>query len=157
MPGRRTGRPRRTLLVQVTSRDQQYLVSLAGESEWVRNVRAAQGMVTLSAHGRRYAARLSEVPTEQRAQVISAYFTRPSPRGRAMVRTAEARHYFGVEPDASMADLSAIAGNYPAFRIDPASPTTEERRSSSRSAKEASWTRPPRPAQPPEQSCEPSG
>ncbi len=125
VPGRRSGRPRRTLLVHVTCRGQGYLVSLAGESEWVRNVRAARGLVTLTEHGRRYAARLSEVAPDQRAEVIRAYVTRPSPRGRPMVRTAEARHYFGVEPDAPTEDVSAIAGHYPVFRIEPATAATE--------------------------------
>lgn len=58
VPGRRSGQPRRTLLVQVACGQERYVVSLAGESEWVRNVRAARGLVTLTQHGRRYAARL---------------------------------------------------------------------------------------------------
>ncbi|HET7474395.1 MAG TPA: MBL fold metallo-hydrolase, partial [Dermatophilaceae bacterium] len=47
VPGRRSGVVRRTNLVQVTHRGERYLVALAGESEWVRNVRAARGRVVL--------------------------------------------------------------------------------------------------------------
>jgi len=117
VPGRRSGVPRRTLLVRVRHRGEDYLVSLTGESEWVRNVRAAGGHVVFTDNARTYAAQLCEVPVAARADVIRAYVHRPSPRGRAMVRTSEARHYFGVEPDALPEELRAIAGGYPVFRI----------------------------------------
>ncbi len=35
-----------------------------------------------------------------------------------MVRTGEARHYFGIEPDASLPEIAAVAENYPVFRVD---------------------------------------
>jgi hypothetical protein len=40
VPGRRSGQVRRTSLVVAEHGSNRYLVSLAGESEWVRNVRA---------------------------------------------------------------------------------------------------------------------
>ena len=43
VPGRRSGVIRRTTLVRVARDGGHYLVALAGESEWVRNVRAAGG------------------------------------------------------------------------------------------------------------------
>jgi hypothetical protein len=54
LPGRRTGLPRRSLLVRVSHHGEHYLVALAGESEWVRNVRAAAGQVVLTHHNQRY-------------------------------------------------------------------------------------------------------
>ena len=84
----------------------------------VRNVRAAHGHVVLRDDRQRYAARLTEVPVSERAEVIRAYIHRPSPRGRPMVRTGEARHYFGIEPDATPAQIAAVATNYPVFRVD---------------------------------------
>jgi len=119
VPGRRTGLIRSSLMVQVTTDGQRFLVALAGESEWVRNVRAAAGRVVLQNGKQRYGALLTELPVAERAQVIRAYIHRPSPRGRAMVRTGEARHYFGIDPDAPLAQIDAIAPNYPVFRIDP--------------------------------------
>ena len=74
-------------MVLVVLGGQRYLVALAGESEWVRNVRAAQGHVVLGHRGQRYAAHLCEVPVAERAEVIRAYIHRPSPRGRPIVRT----------------------------------------------------------------------
>ncbi len=47
VPGRRSGVIRSSFMVLVTSRGQRFLVALAGESEWVRNVRAAHGQVVL--------------------------------------------------------------------------------------------------------------
>ena len=118
VPGRRTGVIRSSFMVLVASGGQRYLVALAGESEWVRNVRAAHGHVVLRDDRQRYAARLTEVPVSERAEVIRAYIHRPSPRGRPMVRTGEARHYFGIEPDATPSEIAAVAANYPVFRVD---------------------------------------
>ena len=61
VPGRRSGVIRRTTLVPVTRDGGHYLVALAGESEWVRNVRAAGGRV-VPGRRQRHAARLVEVP-----------------------------------------------------------------------------------------------
>ena len=47
VPGRRTGRLRRTSLVVAELSGYRYLVSLAGESEWVRNVRANENRASL--------------------------------------------------------------------------------------------------------------
>lgn len=117
VPGRRTGVPRHTLLVQVVVAGERHLVSLAGESEWVRNVRAAGGDVVLTHRDQRRPAHLTEVPVDERATVIHAYIHRLSPRGRPMVRAGEARHYFGLEPDASEEQIATIASRYPVFRI----------------------------------------
>lgn len=43
VPGRRSRVIRRNTLVRVEHVDQYYLVALAGESEWVRNMRADAG------------------------------------------------------------------------------------------------------------------
>lgn len=126
VPGRRTCLIRSSFMLLVSFGGRRYLVALAGESEWVRNVRAAHGHVVLRHDGQRYAAHLREVPVEERGEVIRAYIHRPSPRGRPMVRTGEARHYFGIEPDATPSEIEEVAPNYPVFRADrvgsPASP-----------------------------------
>lgn len=51
--GRKSGKPRRVSLSRTEYAGRMYFVSLAGESEWVRNVRAAAGNTVLIAlHGR---------------------------------------------------------------------------------------------------------
>ena len=69
VPGRRTGKPRRVSLVWAEHQGNRYLVSLAGESEWVRNVRAADYRAQIR-HGRRQHVRLEEVPVGERAPIL---------------------------------------------------------------------------------------
>ena len=114
--GRRSGKPRRTPVLVISVEGQEHLVSLAGESEWVRNVRAAGGRVVLKRRGAR-TVRLVELPVEDRSPVLAAYITwegRASAKGAA--RTA--RYYFGLGPDPSSGEIAAVAGFYPVFRVE---------------------------------------
>ncbi|APA98354.1 hypothetical protein NS506_04306 [Nocardia seriolae] len=122
VPGRRTGNIRRTNLVRVDHDGRHFLVSLGGESEWVRNVRAADGRVVL---GRREcrAARLTEIPPAERPPVIRAYLHRAGRAGRSWGAAREARHYFGVTTDPADAELRGIAERYPVFRVDYRTPS----------------------------------
>jgi deazaflavin-dependent oxidoreductase (nitroreductase family) len=71
--GRSSGQPHRVPVIPVTIGDGRYLVSPYGETDWVRNLRAAgQGQL----RGRGTAERefhASEVPVPERATVIGAY------------------------------------------------------------------------------------
>ncbi|USX53938.1 nitroreductase/quinone reductase family protein [Lentzea sp. HUAS12] len=116
VPGRRTAVIRRTSLVQVVLAGQRYLVSLAGESEWVRNVRAAAGRAVLGRTQRREVT-LVEVPVDDRPPVIQAYLGRAGRTGRSWGRAAEARYYFGVSTEATLDEIAAVAAHYPVFRV----------------------------------------
>jgi F420H(2)-dependent quinone reductase len=116
VPGRTTGVVHRTQLVCVDLDGEQYLVSLAGESQWVRNVRAADGRVVLGRRVRR-AATLVEVPVADRPAVIRAYLGRAGRRGRSWGTAGEARHYFGVDASPTDEQLDRIVGRYPVFRV----------------------------------------
>ena len=116
VPGRRTGIIRRTNLVQAELGGQHFLVSLTGESEWVRNVRAAAGRVVLGRR-QRYAARLVEVPPAERAPVIRAYELRAGRRLGSRSVTREARADFGVGPELSLDEIAAVSDRFPVFRI----------------------------------------
>jgi deazaflavin-dependent oxidoreductase (nitroreductase family) len=70
--GRRTGEPRKVPLIPVEVGGSRYLVSPYGESEWVRNLRAA-GKGELSRKGRTEAFRPVEVPVDQRGPIIARY------------------------------------------------------------------------------------
>jgi glyoxylase-like metal-dependent hydrolase (beta-lactamase superfamily II) len=117
VPGRRSGVARRTTLVRAVCGGEHYLVALAGESEWVRNVRAACGRVVLG-RGRRRPARLAEVPPQQRAAVIRAYLLRRGRRAGSKAVAREARFYFGVSAEASLREIQDVAEHYPVFRIE---------------------------------------
>jgi len=119
--GRRTGRVRAFAVTTATWRGDRYLVSLAGESDWVRNLRAAGGRAVIT-HGTRIPVRTEEIPTPERAPVLGAYLEK-----RALTKspTSEARDYFGVQPHPPREELERIAGRYPVFKILPDQPQQE--------------------------------
>ena len=117
VPGRRSGVVRRTTVVRIACDGEHYVVALAGESQWVRNVRAAGGRVVLGRRERR-AARLVEVPPEQRAPVIRAYLLRWGRRAGSRAVAREARFYFGVSAEAPLREIQDVAEHYPVFRIE---------------------------------------
>jgi len=105
--GRSSGAVRSTVVTWVGHEGTRYLVSPRGESEWVRNVRAAGGEAAIRRRGRRNV-RLEEMPAEQRAPIIKAYL------GKTAMAT---KQHFGIDPKADVAEFAAIAGRHPVFRI----------------------------------------
>ena len=86
---------------------ERYLVSMLGDDvEWVRNVRAAGGKVTLR-HGRREDVRLEDVPPERRAPLLQAY----------LHCAPGARPHFPISKDAPLAEFERIAPRFPVFRV----------------------------------------
>ena len=70
--GRRTGRPRKVPVIPVDVGEKQYLVSPYGESDWVRNLRAAgRGALSRKGHAENFNA--TEVPPEQREAILARY------------------------------------------------------------------------------------
>ena len=107
VPGRKTGRIFRLPLVMVVVDGKRYLVSMLGEDvNWVRNVRAADGRVTLR-HGRSEDVRLEEVAPEDRAPVLKDYLKR-APRAGA---------HMPVEKDAPLAEFERVSSRFPVFRV----------------------------------------
>jgi deazaflavin-dependent oxidoreductase (nitroreductase family) len=72
LAGRRTGAARKVPVIPVEVGGSGYLVSPYGESDWVRNLRAA-GKGELSRKGRSEAFHAAEIPAGQRGRVISRY------------------------------------------------------------------------------------
>ena len=117
VPGRRTGRPRRNPVLLTTFDGAEYLVSLAGESEWVRNVRAANGRALLHRRGAR-PVQLVELPPASRAPVLAAYQAAGAARSGEAAAGLQARFNFGLEPGPTVADFEPIAHRYPVFRVE---------------------------------------
>jgi hypothetical protein len=112
--GRHSGRLRTSVLVEVTHEGQHYLVSMLGEdSEWVRNVRAADGEAFVKRRGRSCAVVLTELPPGHRAPFLKAYCQVAS----------SGRHHFPIDATAPLSEFEEIAAHYPVFRIDPATRT----------------------------------
>lgn len=101
VPGRRTGTPRRTAIIPVEHQGGHYLVSPRGETEWVRNLRAAQGRGELQSRGWSQWFQAMELPVVERPPVIAAY---QAIAGRAVAA------FFLRLPD---------PGDHPVFRLDP--------------------------------------
>ncbi len=105
--GRKSGRDVRFPVVVTRYDGEDYLVSMLGaETNWVKNVRAAQGRVTLLRRTARPAT-LVELPADRRAPVIKA-FLKVAPGGRP---------HIPVSKDAPLAEFETVAGRYPVFRV----------------------------------------
>jgi F420H(2)-dependent quinone reductase len=108
--GRRSGRLTRFPLGMARLDGRWYLVPMLGEQcNWVQNVRAAGGLVTLR-HGRAMRCRLAELSVSERAPVLRQYLR----------QVPGARPHIPVARDADAADFAAIAPRYPAFLVTPA-------------------------------------
>ena len=109
VPGRRSGRIVNLPLVMVVVGGERYLVSMLGEDvNWVRNVKAAGGDVTLR-HGHREEVRLEEVALDRRAPVLKAY----------LKRAPGARAHLPVDKDAPLAEFERVSPRFPVFRVVP--------------------------------------
>jgi polyisoprenoid-binding protein YceI len=86
---------------------QWYLVSMLGERcNWVQNVRAAHGQVTLR-HGRAMRCRLQEIPVSGRPPVLKRY----------LQQVPGAQPHFPVRHHADITDFAAISARYPVFLV----------------------------------------
>ena len=93
-----------------------HLVALAGESQWVRTVRAARGEAVIRRRGGRHV-HLTELAPADRADIIAEYLHAARRRSGAAANAAQMRFYFGLDPDASIEDIRAIVDYYPVFRV----------------------------------------
>ena len=108
VPGRKSGQTRSNPIVVATVDGKRYLVSMLGpESDWVKNVEAAQGDAVVH-RGARHRVHLVLVPPHERAPVLREY-VRIAPSGRL---------HFPVAVGAPLSEFERIAADYPVFRID---------------------------------------
>jgi deazaflavin-dependent oxidoreductase (nitroreductase family) len=105
--GRRSGLARHTPVNLLRVGADQYLVAARGETEWVRNVRAADGELTLVLGRTRQRRTAVEIPVTERAEILRAYL------GRWKFEVG--MFFEGVGPDSTDAELTAIAGQHPVF------------------------------------------
>lgn len=115
--GRTSGKIRKTPILRTDHEGNDYLIALAGESQWVRNVRAAAGRAAIRRRQRQSVA-LHELPVEKRTPVIAAYLDAAIERSGEKSAARQAQHYFGLGLRPSPSEIEAIAGFYPVFRIE---------------------------------------
>jgi hypothetical protein len=107
--GRRSGQTRSVAVTLVEHEGSRFLVAPRGTTEWVRNVRAADGRAVLR-HGKSESIRLEEIPVERRAPIIKPYIKKTA-------RVTERE--FGIRADAPMEEFERVAPDHPVFRIVP--------------------------------------
>jgi deazaflavin-dependent oxidoreductase (nitroreductase family) len=108
--GRTTGRPRTIPLSVVVDGERRWLVSMYGESAWVKNARAV-GRVILTRGRRSREYDVTEVTPPDRVPVLRSY-ARIEPLGRRRI---------GLERDSTDEEIRAVAPRVPVFRADPVS------------------------------------
>ena len=106
--GRQSGKTIRFPLALTVMNGERYLVSMLGEeTNWVRNVRAAEGKARL-VHGIAEEVILQEVDARLRAPILKAF----------LARAPGARPHIGVDKDAPVSAFESIASKYPVFRVE---------------------------------------
>ena len=111
--GRSTGEWRSTPVNLLTFNGERYLVAPRGTTQWVRNLRAADGRGELHLGRRVEPFSATELGDGAKPDVLRAYLKRWK---------MEIGVFFnGVGPDASEEKLREIAPGYPVFRIKRAS------------------------------------
>lgn len=105
--GRSSGQPRRTPVNLLELDGRQYLVSARGETQWVRNLRADGGRLTLRLGRRSEEHRAEELADGEKAPVLRAYLRR--------WRMEVGAFFEGVGPDSSDEQLEAVGPRHPVF------------------------------------------
>jgi deazaflavin-dependent oxidoreductase (nitroreductase family) len=107
--GRKSGEPRRTPVNLLSIDGTRYLVAPRGETQWVRNLRAAgEGRLLLGRRGEDFSA-VELTDLDLKAPILRAYLKRWK---------AEVGVFFdGVGPDSSEEQLRDAAAKHPVFQI----------------------------------------
>jgi deazaflavin-dependent oxidoreductase (nitroreductase family) len=110
--GRRSGEPRRTPVNLLTHDGSPYLVAARGETEWVRNLRADGGRLTLIVGRRRQAWQATEIAAPNRLPVLRSYIDRWQWEVGAF--------FDGIDTNSTDAEWEVEAQRHPVFRLEPA-------------------------------------
>jgi len=101
--GRKSGEWRTTPVNPLSLGGERYLLAPRGQTHWVRNIRA-NGEGSLRLGRKEESIRVVELADAEKVPVLRAY-----PKAWA----SETKKFFGLEKDATDADLSQIAPNHP--------------------------------------------
>ncbi|GAA1863369.1 nitroreductase/quinone reductase family protein [Myceligenerans crystallogenes] len=111
--GRKSGEPRQTVVNLVELDGVRYVVAQRGVTQWVRNLRAAEGACALVLGRQR-----DEYAAEE---ITGTPQTVPVLRKTLAEWGFEVSQFFpkDIDKSSSDAELQAIAGDYPVFRLTP--------------------------------------
>jgi len=108
--GRKSGEIRTTAVNLLHLGDRDYLVAPRGTTEWVRNVRAADGRLELRVGRRTEAYRAIELDDAAKAPVIRAYLEQWA--------WEVGKFFEGLTKDATDAEITAVAPGFPVFALE---------------------------------------
>jgi deazaflavin-dependent oxidoreductase (nitroreductase family) len=111
VPGRRSGRPRRTPLTVLELDGQRYVLQGYPSADWVANVRAAGHVGTLDVGRRSERVRLLELPPDEARPVLRAWPVR-IPQGAKIMKDA------GVVDEVTPEAFEGLIGICAVFRVD---------------------------------------
>jgi hypothetical protein len=114
--GRKSGRTISLPVDPIEFDGRRYLVCARGESQWVRNARAAGEIALVRAMRRRPAAR--EVPALLRSPVLKAYLDQFA---------AEVQRFFPVPKGTAVGAFDDLAARYPVFELLPLDETSSDK------------------------------
>lgn len=105
--GRKSGRMISLPVDPLDLDGKRYLVCARGESNWVKNARAA-GEIVLARAMRRHRFAVREIAPDARPPILKAYLDRYA---------AEVQRFFPVPKGSPTAAFEAVAGRYPVFEL----------------------------------------
>jgi hypothetical protein len=106
--GRKTGKRRGVVVNLLTVNGRDYLVSPRGNTQWVRNARAA-GAIEMGPRWRSSEVRITEVADDAKPDLLRRYLDRWFWEVKG--------HVGGLTPESSDADLRATAPSIPVFEL----------------------------------------
>jgi hypothetical protein len=107
--GRTSGKLHHTPVNLLTYEGQQYLVAPRGETQWVRNVRHADGHLVLILGRRRQLCTAREIPVADSLPILRSYLKR--------WKFETGMFFEGVTPDSSDEDWAVEAPRHPVFAL----------------------------------------
>jgi deazaflavin-dependent oxidoreductase (nitroreductase family) len=107
--GRTSGDVHHTPVNLLTIDGVDYLVAPRGETQWVRNVRAAGGRLVLILGRRRHSRTATVLPPAESTDILRTYLRR--------WKFEVGMFFDGVGPDSSDAEFAAVAERHPVFRL----------------------------------------
>ena len=120
--GRKTGKPISLPVDPLDLNGKRYLVCARGESNWVRNARAA-GEVALARAMRRHRYAVRELSLNERPPVLKAYLDRFA---------REVQRFFPVPKGSAVEAFNDLALRYPVFELQPLDGTAHGTEAASR-------------------------
>ena len=106
--GRKTGKRRGVVVNLLTVDGRDYLVSPRGNTQWVRNARAA-GVIEMGPRWHSSEVRINEIADHDKPELLRRYLDRWFWEVKG--------HVGGLTPESSEAELSAAAASIPVFEL----------------------------------------